>query len=144
MFNGEGFNFSYPTKGNSEGIERLIERLKAKEEDLLFINLIDTDQLFGHRLDPVGYSEALMEIDSALPAIMDELTSEDVLIITGDHGNDPCIQNTDHTREFVPVLVYREHAPVKDLGIRNGFNQVSVSIMDFLGYPKTFGSESLL
>lgn len=144
LFNGEGFDFSYPTKGNSEGIERLIERLKAKEEDLLFINLIDTDQLFGHRLDPVGYSEALMEIDSALPAIMDELTSEDVLIITGDHGNDPCIQNTDHTREFVPVLVYREHAPVKDLGIRDGFNQVSVSIMDFLGYPKTFGSESLL
>ena len=86
LFNGEGFDFSYPTKGNTEGIERLIERLKAKEEDLLFINLIDTDQLFGHRLDPVGYSEALMEIDSALPVIMDELTSEDVLIITGDQG----------------------------------------------------------
>ncbi len=85
-----------------------------------------------------------MEIDAALPRIMDEMTGEDLLIITGDHGNDPCVQSTDHTREFVPVLVYRKHSIVKDLGIRDGFSQVAVSIMDYFGYHKTFGSESLL
>ena len=144
LFNREGFDFFYPTKGNTEGIERIIERLRANEEDVLFINLIDTDQLYGHRLDPFGYAAALMEIDAALPRIMDEMTGEDLLIITGDHGNDPCVQSTDHTREFVPVLVYRKHSIVKDLGIRDGFSQVAVSIMDYFGYHKTFGSESLL
>ena len=134
----------YPTKGNTEGIEQIIKRLRANKEDFLFINLIDTDQLYGHRLDPVGYAEALMEIDSALPSIMDELTGEDLLIITGDHGNDPCVQSTDHTREFVPVLLYGKRTSARALGVRDGFSQVAVSIMDFFGYEKTFGSESLL
>jgi len=144
LFNGEGFDFLYPTKGNTEGIEQIKKRLRANKEDFLFINLIDTDQLYGHRLDPVGYAEALMEIDSALPAIMDELTSEDLLIITGDHGNDPCVQSTDHTREFVPVLLYGKRISASALGVRDGFSQVAVSIMDFFGYEKTFGAESLL
>lgn len=144
LFNGEGFDAAYPTNGNTDGIQRIIERLRAKEEEFIFINLIDTDQLYGHRLNPIGYAEALKEIDAALPKIMDELTGEDLLIITGDHGNDPCIQSTDHTREFVPVFVYGEQIVAKNLGLRNGFNQVAASVMDFFGYEKIFGPESLL
>jgi phosphopentomutase len=75
---------------------------------------------------------------------MDELTGEDLLIITGDHGNDPCVQSTDHTREFVPVFVYGKQVAAKNLGLRNGFNQIAASVMDFFGYEKTFGPESLL
>lgn len=144
LFNGEGFDTVYPTNGNTDGIERIIERLRAMEEEFIFINLIDTDQLYGHRLDPSGYAEALKEIDSALPKIMDELTGEDLLIITGDHGNDPCVQSTDHTREFVPVFIYGKQVAAKNLGLRNGFNQIAASVMDFFGYEKTFGPESLL
>ncbi|MDZ7717312.1 MAG: phosphopentomutase [Balneolaceae bacterium] len=93
------------TSDNAEGISQLLSLMSANiQNSFTFINLIDTDQKYGHRQDPEGYGRCLEEIDRALPAMLDKLLEDDLLIISGDHGNDPADDSTDHTREFVPIL----------------------------------------
>ena len=91
----------------------------------MFANLVDTDMLYGHRNDADGYAAALREIDAALPQILSRLGKDDVLIVTADHGCDPTTPSTDHSREYVPLLIYGAGIRPKDLGTLNGFDHVA-------------------
>lgn len=106
IFSGKGITASHPTKSNEDGILKTIEQLKQPFEGLLFTNLVDFDSLYGHRRDVAGYASCLEAFDAYLPEIKEQIGEEDLLIITADHGNDPTWQGTDHTREYVPLLVY--------------------------------------
>jgi phosphopentomutase len=131
LFAGIGFTQYRRTKNNAEGLSQLLSLLSAGiENSFTFVNLIDTDQNYGHRQDPVGYARCLEEIDRALPAVIDKLNEGDLLILTGDHGNDPADDSTDHTREFVPLLVIKKgESNCQSLGIRNSFSDVAKTIL---------------
>jgi len=106
IFNGEGITESVRTVSNMDGVDKLVGVMKKDFSGLSFTNLVDFDALFGHRRDPIGYGNALQEFDARLPEILESLREDDLLIITADHGNDPTYPGTDHTREFVPLIVY--------------------------------------
>jgi len=101
--------------------------------EIIFTNLVDTDMLFGHRNDAKGYGHAIEEIDDYLENILPLITENDLLVITADHGCDPTVEGTDHTREQVPVLYYSKNIEPKDLGIENGFDTISKRIEEWLG-----------
>ncbi|REK77827.1 phosphopentomutase [Paenibacillus paeoniae] len=131
IFDGEGISASYPTANNAEGIERTIELLAQPFTGLLFTNLVDFDSLYGHRRDVEGYAQLLEAFDLKLPAIMSSLDENDLLIITADHGNDPTHSGTDHTREYVPLLVYSPSLTGgTNLGVRRTFADVAATIAD--------------
>lgn len=132
LFAGRHFTQYRKTKSNAEGIAQLLSLLSAGiDHSFIFTNLIDTDQIYGHRQDPGGYGECLEEIDRAVPAILDKLARQDILVITGDHGNDPADNSTDHTREFVPLLVYEGAGEGRNLGVRDTFSDVAASVMHY-------------
>jgi phosphopentomutase len=108
------------------------------------VNLIDTDQIYGHRQDTEGYAGALEEIDRALPAILGKLNSGDLLILTGDHGNDPADDSTDHTREFVPLLACIKGKKGSNLGIRSTFSDAAAAIADYHNLEIDFNANSFL
>lgn len=144
LFAGKGFSQFRHTKSNAEGIARLLELMSADlSNSFVFINLIDTDQLYGHRLDPQGYADSLMEFDRAVPAIVSKIKEDDLLIITGDHGNDPCSTSTDHSREFVPLIVFpKTSAASVDLGAGESFANIAKSVADFFKVPNDFEGTS--
>ncbi|MCH8494573.1 MAG: phosphopentomutase [Balneolales bacterium] len=145
LFAEKGFDQYRRTKNNPEGIAQLLNVMSAVKDSFVFVNLIDTDQLFGHRNDPHGFGASLEEFDRALPAILGKLGKDDVLIITGDHGNDPTTPGTDHSREFVPVLVYPAAAAVgTELGIRASFRDVAASVVQYYGKANPFDGISFL
>lgn len=130
IFSGEGVTASYPTKSNSDGIQKTMDLLQQDFHGLLFTNLVDFDSLYGHRRDPEGYAKALEEFDQSLPELMSYVKEDDLLIITADHGNDPIHHGTDHTREYVPLFVWnRELTPV-NLGIRKTYSDVGATVAD--------------
>jgi len=106
IFDGEGITASNPTKSNADGIQKSIDLLKGEFNGLLFTNLVDFDSLYGHRRDPQGYGKALEQFDAAIPELLECIGEDDLLVITADHGNDPTHRGTDHTREYVPILLY--------------------------------------
>ncbi len=106
IFNEEGITDSVRTISNMDGVDKLLAVMKKDFHGISFTNLVDFDALFGHRRDPIGYGNALEEFDVRLTEIMNELREDDLLILTADHGNDPIHEGTDHTREYVPLLVY--------------------------------------
>ncbi|MGG0812408.1 phosphopentomutase [Paenibacillus alvei] len=131
IFSGEGITASYPTKSNSHGIETTTELLGQSFEGLLFVNLVDFDSMYGHRRDPAGYAKALEEFDAALPAMMGRIGPDDLLVITADHGNDPTHTGTDHTREYVPLLLYSPSLQAgQSLGIRTTYADLGATIAD--------------
>lgn len=145
LFAGIGFSKYEKTKSNKEGIDTLLKVMDEVEEAFVFVNLIDTDQLFGHRCDPEGYAGSLAEFDNALPKILGKVKENDLLIITGDHGNDPCSTSTDHSREFVPLLVYpKQSASSENLGTRETFADIATSVTDFFGKGNIFSASSFL
>lgn len=105
IFTGSGITDSVRTKNNDDGVDKLLEVMDHEFEGMSFLNLVDFDALYGHRRDPAGYSNALKEFDERLPEITAKLQDDDLLIITADHGNDPTHTGTDHTREYVPLLM---------------------------------------
>ena len=106
IFNEEGITDSVRTISNMDGVDKLLDVMKTDFHGLSFTNLVDFDALFGHRRDPIGYGKALEEFDARLTEVMESLREDDLLILTADHGNDPVHEGTDHTREYVPLLVY--------------------------------------
>ena len=106
IFNGDGVTESIRTKDNTDGMDIMAEVVRRDFHGLSFLNLVDFDANFGHRRDPIGYGEALDEFHRRLPEVLEALTEDDLVIITADHGNDPTFPGTDHTREFVPLIVY--------------------------------------
>ncbi|HET8865726.1 MAG TPA: phosphopentomutase [Gracilimonas sp.] len=146
LFAGEGFTQYRPTKSNAEGISQLLSLMSADlDNSFVFVNLIDTDQLFGHRLDPEGYAGSLREFDRAIPAIVSKIREGDLLIITGDHGNDPCSNSTDHSREFVPLLVFPKGVAIsEDLKTGDTFSNIACSVAEFFGVEHDFPGRSFL
>lgn len=120
------------TSGNAEGIERLLAWVHGGS-GFLFGNLVDFDQLYGHRNDVPGFYKALRDFDAALPAITAALREDDLLFITADHGNDPTTPSTDHARECVPVLVFGPRVCPMAIGRRNSFADLGATVADWLG-----------
>ncbi len=120
------------TKNNPDGIEATIRFLKEGKGDFIFTNLVDTDMLYGHRNDPDGYARALEYFDSKLPEIRAAMTDEDMLIITADHGCDPCFPGTDHTREYIPILALIGRGKCADLGVRESFADIGATVYEYL------------
>ncbi len=145
LFTEEYFTQFRRTKSNAEGISQLLSLMSAAKDSFVFVNLIDTDQKYGHRLDPEGYAECMQEFDRAIPAIVSKLDEDDILIITGDHGNDPTSESTDHSREFVPLLLCpSEKGAQVNLGTRNTFSDIASTTADFFGISETFPGQSML
>ena len=143
LFTGRGINKAIRTSGNADGIEKTIEEIKKDTKGLIFTNLVDTDMLYGHRNNIQGYAKALEYFDSKLPEIMGELKDTDMLIITADHGNDPSTPSTDHSREYIPILIYgKEIKENVNLGTRKTFSDISATILDILNLPKLENGES--
>lgn len=133
IFAGRGVSESYPTRNNQDGVDKILEAMEKNFNGLIFANLVDFDQLYGHRNDAAGYARCLEEFDASLPEIKEKLQSEDILIITADHGCDPTTPSTDHSREYVPLLVYGENLKkgVK-LGVRETFADLGMTIAEYL------------
>lgn len=131
IYNGEGVTESIHTVSNMDGMDKWIEILDKEFTGISFINLVDFDASFGHRRDPKGYGKALEEYDARLPEVFGKMTNADLLIITADHGNDPTYHGTDHTREYVPLLVYSPRfAKGKELPLRTSFADVGATIAE--------------
>lgn len=145
IFEHRGMTVTDHTTNNHDGIEKTIKYLKKDFEGLLFTNLVDTDMIYGHRNDVKGYAEAVMYFDSKLPEIKSAMKDDDILIITADHGCDPTTPSTDHSREFVPLLVYGKN--IKEgvnLGVRKQFSDIAATVAEYLGINEMFGAESFL
>ena len=121
------------TGSNAEGIRLITEWIQGAESGLLFANLVDFDQLYGHRNDVAGFYNSLREFDFALPAITSALKGDDLLFITADHGNDPATSSSDHAREIVPLLVAGAHVKPVDLGLRPTFSDLGATVADWFG-----------
>lgn len=133
IFSKSGITHAIHTGSNKEGLELTLKAVKEEfDKSLIFTNLVDTDMLFGHRNDAKGYGKAIEEIDSFIDDITEAMTEEDLLIITADHGCDPTVEGTDHTREKVPVLVYSKTCAGKNLGIITGFDYVAKTVKEHL------------
>ncbi len=131
IFAGQGLTEEIHTKGNMDGVDKLILSMKKKNRGLIFINLVDFDSLYGHRNNPEGYANALEAFDARLPQIVANLREEDLLILTADHGCDPTFPGTDHTREYVPLLVYGQRTKGSvNLGIRKTFADIAQTITE--------------
>ncbi|HQZ83761.1 MAG TPA: phosphopentomutase [Pyrinomonadaceae bacterium] len=118
-------------KNNDQAVDSTIDALNAKSRGLIFSNLVDFDMLYGHRRDPEGYARALEEFDERLTEIMSALNDNDLLILTADHGNDPTKEGSDHTREYVPLLVYGKNArPGVALGTRQSLSDIGQTIAE--------------
>ncbi len=136
IFGGRGVTESNPTHGNTQGIAKSLELMERDFNGLGFINLVDFDMLYGHRQDIDGYAEALSELDRAIPEFLRRLSEDDCLIITADHGCDPGDNSTDHTREYIPVLIYKKSDTGTNLGTKLGFDIVGELVLDMLGVEK--------
>ncbi len=121
------------TLSNKESIEATINLLGESFNGLLFVNLIEFDMIYGHRNDPQGYYQALKEFDDAIPEISKQLGDDDLVIVSADHGVDPTTESTDHSREFVPLLVFGPQIRGINLGIRQSFADIGATITDNFG-----------
>lgn len=129
IFDGEGVTESLRTVSNMDGMDKLIQTVEQDFKGLSFLNLVDFDALYGHRRDPEGYGKALEEFDARMPEVLDKLNEDDLLIITADHGNDPVHEGTDHTREYVPLLVYsKRFTEGAELPIRDTFADIGATV----------------
>ena len=133
IYNKRGITKALHIKNNMDGVDKTLEYIKENEKGLIFTNLVDFDMLFGHRNDAEGYKDALEAFDKRLPEIINAMNKEDVIIITADHGCDPTTPSTDHSREYIPVLVYGESIKENiNIGIRNSFTDIGKSILELL------------
>lgn len=148
IFSKAGITHAIHTGSNKEGLELTLRAVKNElplediaykkglkygDRQIIFTNLVDTDMLYGHRNDPVGYGRAIEEIDTYVKPIIDAMGKTDLLIITADHGCDPCVEGTDHTREKVPVIFYSKiMSPEGNVGEIQGFDYIADYIKDWL------------
>jgi len=131
IYDGEGVTKSLRTISNMDGMDKLVDTLKMDFTGLSFLNLVDFDALFGHRRDPLGYGKALEAFDARLPEVLGLLQEDDLLIITADHGNDPVHHGTDHTREYVPLIVYnKKMTEGKELPLRQTFADIGATVAE--------------
>ena len=144
IFNTCGITEAHKTVSNHHGMEILNEVAKKDFKGLCFLNLVDFDALYGHRRDAIGYKNCLEEFDKDLGEFLKLMTEDDLLIITADHGNDPTWKGTDHTREYVPVIIYNEKLQGGNLGIKETFAVVGQTIAEIFDVKRQRIGESLL
>jgi phosphopentomutase len=148
IFSKAGITHAIHTGSNKEGLELTLKavsgtldleaikyadtKITDENREIIFTNLVDTDMLYGHRNDAKGYGAAIEEIDDYLDKILPYITDDDLLIITADHGCDPTVPGTDHTREQVPVLYYSKSIEPKDLGVVTGFDSIAKRVSEWL------------
>ncbi len=144
IFNGSGINQHYGIISNHDGMLKTIEIAQSNFLGLCFVNLVDFDALYGHRRDAMGYRLALEEFDRDLDALLPHIGEEDLLIITADHGNDPTHAGTDHTREYVPLLIYNRYFKGAELPVSETFADIGATIADNFNVSSTEHGESLL
>lgn len=147
IFVGSGISHAVHTGSNKEGLDLTLKAIKNEinlpelkigessqnpDKTFIFTNLVDTDMLFGHRNDANGYAKAIEEIDAYLPKFIENMTDEDLLVITADHGCDPTVPGTDHTREQVPLIVYHKNIKPENLGEKNSFTYVKDVVKSWL------------
>lgn len=145
IFAGKGITEANHAAGNVKCMEATHQYMARDFNGLLFVNLVDTDMIYGHRRDTKGYAEALMAFDREVPQIVDKLHEGDLLIINADHGCDPTFKGTDHTREYVPLICYMKgQTHLADLGVRASFADVAETIAEYFGLRETFGARSFL
>lgn len=147
IFSKSGITHAIHTGSNKEGLELTLKAVKneldlekiaykniniTQDAEFIFTNLVDTDMLYGHRNDAKGYGKAIEEIDTYVDDIIENMTENDLLIITADHGCDPTVEGTDHTREYVPILVYKRNIEGKNLGLIKGFDYIAQTVKNWL------------
>ncbi len=147
IFSKSGITHAIHTGSNKEGLELTLKAVKnelelekiaykniniTQDAEFIFTNLVDTDMLYGHRNDAKGYGNAIEEIDTYVDDIIENITENDLLIITADHGCDPTVEGTDHTREYVPILVYKQNIEGKNLGLIKGFDYIAQTVKNWL------------
>ena len=133
IFAGRGITESHPTHSNREGMDEALKIQKNDFSGLCFVNLVDFDMLYGHRQDVSGYKAALEEFDEFIPTFINNMREDDLLIITADHGCDPGDTSTDHTREYVPLIIYGNCIGQKNLGTKDGFGCIAATVTELLG-----------
>lgn len=145
LFAGRGITSSIHIRDNMDGIDQLINAMDNTDAGLIFTNLVDFDTLYGHRNDPAGYANALSEFDMRLPEILANMRDQDILVITADHGNDPTTPSTDHSREYVPLLVYGKGIKANiNLGTRETFADIGQTIAEIFKMERLEAGESFL
>ncbi|HEX7401706.1 MAG TPA: phosphopentomutase, partial [candidate division Zixibacteria bacterium] len=145
LFVGRGMSTSIHTGNNSDGMDKLEESIKIFKRGLIFINLVDFDMLWGHRNDASGFATGLEDFDRRLPETLDQLTEEDILIITADHGCDPTTASTDHSREYVPLVVYGKSLKSNvNLGVRESFSDLGATVAEIFQIEGTGNGKSFL
>lgn len=133
IFNKQGITEAIHTKDNMDGVDQTINYMKKDNKGLIFTNLVDFDSKYGHRRDVEGYKNALEEFDARIPEILENMKDDDILIINSDHGNDPTYKGTDHTREYIPILIYGKNVVNGyNLGTRNSFADIGATVSDIL------------
>lgn len=144
IFNGQGITETVRTKSNMDGVDQLLNVMDKDFTGLSFTNLVDFDALYGHRRDPQGYAQAIEDFDQRIPEILAALKEDDVLIITADHGNDPTFPGTDHTREYVPLLVFSKNMKASGALPQGYFADISATIAENFNVPQTENGKSFL
>ena len=143
IFDGKGVTESVHTVSNMDGVDKTVEAMEKDFEGFIFTNLVDFDSMYGHRRNPEGYGQAIMDFDGRLPAIKAAMKPGDVLMLCADHGNDPVHSGTDHTREHIPLVVYGEEIKAGvNLGTRKSFADIGATIAEMLGAETTSIGES--
>lgn len=145
IFVGKGITEHVYTSGNPEGIDRTLEYMDKDFEGLCFVNLVDTDMLYGHRNDIDGYAKAISYFDSKIPEMLSKLRDDDILMITADHGCDPGYTvSTDHSREYTPFLMYGKNVEAKNLHTRDTFADIAATVLDYFDIKPQFDGKSML
>ncbi len=144
IFAHRGIDEHYFTENNTQGIAKTLEIAKTDFDGLCYTNLVDCDMLYGHRRDIDGYAKAISEFDECLPRLAGDLRDDDFLIITADHGCDPGFKGTDHTREYVPLLIYSKSIKGKNLGTIDGFGAVADTVLSMFDIKSTLDGKHIL
>lgn len=145
IFAGKGITDSVRTHDNAEGIEKMLDYMKQDFNGLCFVNLVDFDMIYGHRNDVDGYAKALAYFDEQLPRALARLKEEDLFFVTADHGCDPSTPSTDHSREYVPMVVYGEKVQKGcNIGTRATYADIAATILEYFGVEKKVAGTSFL
>lgn len=144
IFAGSGITESTRTTGNTNGMEVTMKMLEKDFTGLCFVNLVDFDMLYGHRNDVDGYARAITEFDKWLEGFIEKLREDDLLIITADHGCDPATPSTDHSREYIPIIMYGKNVEPRNLGIRKTYADIAKTVLDNFDIKNDLPGESFL
>lgn len=145
IFSGQGIDEGYHNESNMDGMDHLDHVMTQDFTGFCFTNLVDFDAMYGHRRNPEGDGNALMDLDRRLGTVIDNMRDDDLLMITADHGNDPCFKGTDHTREYVPLLAYSPGMKQpQSLGTRTSFYDFGATVLDNFGVQADMPGTSFL